>query len=173
MTVDDKGYLTLPIIGKIKCAGLTRHELETEIEKRIKDSNYIAEPQVNVRFANLCISVLGEVNRPGRYDIKRDNITILEALAMAGDLTIFGRREDVAVIREIDGKNVITKLDLRSSDIFTSPCYYLEQNDIIVVNPNKYKAATSEINQNRSFWISLASTGVAIATLIVTILNLK
>jgi polysaccharide export outer membrane protein len=173
MTVDDKGYLTLPIIGKIKCAGLTRHELETEIEKRIKDSNYIAEPQANVRFANLYISVLGEVSRPGRYDIKRDNITILEALAMAGDLTIFGRREDVAVIREIDGKNVITKLDLRSSDIFTSPCYYLEQNDIIVVNPNKYKAATSEINQNRSFWISLASTGVAVATLIVTILNLK
>lgn len=172
LTVDDKGYLTLPIIGKIKCAGLTRHELETEIEKRIKDSNYIAEPQANVRFANLCISVLGEVSRPGRYDIKRDNITILEALAMAGDLTIFGRREDVAVIREIDGKNVITKLDLRSSDIFTSPCYYLEQNDIIVVNPNKYKAATAEINQNRSFWISLASTGVAVATLIVTILNL-
>ena len=116
--------------------------------------------------------MLGEVSRPGRYDIKRDNITILEALAMAGDLTIFGRREDVAVIREIDGKNVITKLDLRSSDIFTSPCYYLEQNDIIVVNPNKYKAATAEINQNRSFWISLASTGVAVATLIVTILNL-
>jgi polysaccharide export outer membrane protein len=75
------------------------------------------------------------------------------------------------VIREIEGKNHVTTLDLRSAEVFNSPCYYLEQNDVVIVNPNKYKAATSEINQNRSFWISLASTGVAVATLIVTILN--
>ena len=171
MTVDEKGYLTLPIIGRIKCEGMTRLELAREIEERIKESNYIAEPQVNVRFANLCISVLGEVNRPGRYDIQSDKITILDALALAGDLTIFGERDNVAVIRVVDGKSVITKLDLRSSDIFTSPCYYLEQNDVVVVSPNKYKAATAEINQNRTFWISIASTGIALATLLITLIK--
>ena len=84
-------------------------------------------------------------------------------------MTIYGNRENVAVIREIDGRTIVTKLDLRSSDIFTSPCYYLEQNDVVVVSPNKYKAATAEINQNRSFWISLASTGISLATLLLTI----
>ena len=170
-TVDNRGYITLPIIGEIKCAGLTRHELATEIEKRITESNYIAEPQANVRFADLAITVIGEVNKPGRYDIKRDNISIFEALALAGDMTIYGDRAAVAVIREVDGKNVVTKLDIRSKEVFESPCYYLEQNDIIVVSPNKYKAATSEINQNRSFWISLASTSISLATLIITIIT--
>lgn len=168
-TVDNKGYITLPIIGEVKCVGLTRDELAEIIEQKIVESNYIADPHVNVRFADIYISILGEVTRPGRYDIKRDKITILEALALAGDMTIFGSREDVAVIREIDGRNVVTKLDLRSSEIFESPCYYLEQNDVVVVSPNKYKAATAEINQNRSFWISLASTGISLATLLLTI----
>ncbi|MBO5716970.1 MAG: polysaccharide export protein [Alistipes sp.] len=170
-TVDNRGYITLPIIGQVKCAGLTRQELEAEIEKRIKESNYIAEPQVNVRFADLAITIIGEVNKPGRYDIKRDNISIFEALALAGDMTIYGNREDVAVIRQIDGKSVVTKLDIRSKEVFESPCYYLEQNDIVIVSPNKYKAATAEINQNRTFWISLASTGISLATLIITIIT--
>ncbi|MBQ5737693.1 MAG: polysaccharide biosynthesis/export family protein [Alistipes sp.] len=171
ITVDTEGNIKLPIIGTVNCAGLTRMELATLIEEKIKASNYIPDPLVNVRFASTSISIIGEVNKPGRYDIKRDEINILEALALAGDLTIFGSREDVAVIREINGKNVVTKLDLRSSEIFHSPCYHLEQNDIIVVSPNKYKAATSEINQNRSFWISLASTGISLATLLLTILT--
>ncbi len=170
-TVDNKGYITMPIIGEIKCGGLTRMELATLIENKIKESKYISDPLVNVRFANLSVSIIGEVSKPGRYDIKRDKITILEALALAGDMTIFGSREDVAVIREIDGKNVVTKLDLRSGEIFNSPCYYLEQNDVVVVSPNKYKAATAEINQNRSFWISLASTGISLATLLITIIR--
>ena len=170
-TVDNEGYVTLPIIGKIKCDGMTRSELQTEIENRIKQSSYIADPQVNVRFATLQISVLGEVTRPGRFDVKSDKITILDALALAGDMTIYGNRENVAVIREIDGKNVVTKLDIRSSEIFSSPCFYLEQNDIVLVSPNKYRAASSEINQNRSFWISLASTGISFATLLMTIIT--
>ena len=170
-TVDNDGYISLPIIGNVKADGLTRNELQTEIEKKIIESNYIADPQVNVRFANLQISVMGEVTRPGRYDIKTDKVTILDALAMAGDMTIYGNRENVAVIREVDGKNIITKLDIRSSEIFTSPCFYLEQNDIVLVSPNKYRAASAEINQNRSFWISLASTGISFATLLMTIIT--
>lgn len=170
-TVNNDGYITLPIIGQVKCDGMTRAELQSEIEKKIIESNYIADPQVNVRFANLQISVLGEVTRPGRYDIKNDKVTLFDALAMAGDMTIYGNRENVAVIREIDGKNIITKLDIRSSEIFSSPCFYLEQNDIVLVSPNKYRAASAEINQNRSFWISLASTGISFATLLITIIT--
>lgn len=171
LTIDEQGYVNMPIIGKIHCAGMTREQLARAIEKHIVDNGYMSDPQVNVRFAELTISVLGEVNKPGRFSINRDQITIFEAIALAGDMTIFGKREDVAVIRECNGKNVVTKLDLRSAEIFESPCYYLEQNDVIIVSPNKYKAATSEINQNRSFWISLASTAVAVATLVITIIR--
>lgn len=84
-------------------------------------------------------------------------------------MTIYGNREDVAVIREVNGKTIITKLDLRTQDSFTSPCFYLQQNDVVIVSPNKYKAATAEINQNRSFWISLASTAISLATLVITV----
>ncbi len=172
LTISNDGYLTVPVIGDVYCVGMTRNELEAEIEKRIIEGGYLADPQVNVRFAELTISIIGEVNKPGRYDIKRDQLSVLEALALAGDLTIYGNRADVAVVREKDGKTIVTKLDLRSADIFSSPCFYLEQNDVIIVSPNKYKAATAEINQNRSFWISLASTTISLATLIITIVPL-
>lgn len=171
MTIDRGGYLDMPVIGKVKIAGLTRDEAESVIEKKIIDGGYIADPNVNVRFAELTISVVGEVNSPGRYNINKDQLTIFEALALAKDMTIYGNRENVAVIREIDGKNVVTKLDLRSSEVFDSPCYYLEQNDVIIVSPNKYRAASSEINQNRSFWISLASTGISLVTLVMSIIS--
>lgn len=173
LTIDERGYITMPILGEIECEGMTRQELAAEIERRIIEGGYLADPQVNVRFAELTISILGEVNKPGRYDIKKDQISILEALALAGDMTIYGNRSEVAVVRERDGKSIVTKLDLRSSDIFASPCYYLEQNDVVIVSPNKYKAATSEINQNRSFWISIASTTISLATLIITIIASK
>lgn len=173
ITVNSEGYITMPIIGEVQVSGLTREEAEDKIEKMIIDGEYIADPKVNVRFAELSVTILGDVAKPGRYDIKKDHLTIFEALALAGDLTIYGDRESVAVIREIDGKNIITKLDLRSQEIFLSPCFYIEQNDVIIVSPNKYKAATAEINQNRSFWISLASTGISLATLLLTIFTLS
>lgn len=169
--VDEDGYISLPVLGKIKAAGLTRDELETKIEKELIDGGYISDAKVNVRLVDFTISIIGEVNAPGRYDIDKDMITIFDALALAKDMTIYGSREDVAVIREKDGKRYVTKLDLRSDEVFHSPCYYLEQNDIIIVSPNKYKAATAEINQNRSFWISLASTAISLATLLLTILR--
>ena len=173
LTVDEQGYLTMPILGEIECAGMTRQELAQDIERRIIEGGYLSDPQANVRFAELTISIIGEVNRPGRYDIKKDQISILEALALAGDMTIYGNRSEVAVVREKDGKSIVTKLDLRSGDVFASPCYYLEQNDVVIVSPNKYKAATSEINQNRTFWISIASTTISLATLIITLVSAK
>lgn len=168
-TVGEDGYIDMPILGRIECVGLTREQLASKITKLIIDGGYIADPKVNVSFSQLSISVIGEVSAPGHFSIQRDKITIFDALAMAKDLTIYGDRENVAVIREKDGKRIITKLDLRSAEIFNSPCYYLEQNDIVIVSPNKYRAATSEINQNRSFWISLTSTAISLATLAITI----
>lgn len=173
LTVDSKGYIALPVIGKVKVGGLTREEAEAKIEKMIIDGEYIADPKVNVRFANLTVSIIGEVTKPGRYNINKDQLTIFEALALAGDMTIYGNREDVAIIREKEGKSIVTKLDLRSQDIFSSPYFYIEQNDVIIVSPNKYKAATAEINQNRSFWISLTSTAISLATLVITILTVS
>ena len=170
LTVDSQGYITMPIIGRVECGGMTREELARSIERLISEGGYIQDPSVNVRFASLTLSVVGEVNRPGRYDINKDKMTIFEALALAGDMTIHGKRDDVMVIREIEGKNHVTTLDLRSAEVFNSPCYYLEQNDVVIVNPNKYKAATSEINQNRSFWISLTSTAISLATFLTVIL---
>lgn len=170
LTVDSEGYITMPIIGRVECAGMTREELARDIERLIREGGYIQDPSVNVRFASLTLSVVGEVNKPGRYDIKRDKLTIFEALALAGDMTIYGNRNDVLVVRESDGKNIVTTLDLRSAEVFNSPCYYMEQNDVVIVNPNKYKAATSEINQNRSFWISLTSTAISLATFLTVIL---
>lgn len=169
-TVDSEGYVTMPILGKIKCSGMTREQLAKHIEALISEGGYIQDPNVNVRFASLTLSIVGEVNKPGRYDIRKDQITIFEALALAGDMTIYGNRNDVVVIREKDNKNIVTTLDLRSPEVFNSPCYYLEQNDVVIVNPNKYKAATSEINQNRSFWISLTSTAISLATFLTVIL---
>ena len=169
--VDTNGDIDFPILGKLHVAGLTRLQLTDMIKQCLIDEDLIKDPIVTVQFLNYKVSVMGEVNRPGSFNISGDRITLLEALSMAGDLTIYGRRDRVAVIREKDGKRTILMHDLRSSDIFNSPCYYLQQNDIVYVEPNKAKAGQSEINQNKSVgvWLSAASILVSIASLIVTL----
>lgn len=168
LTLDEQARLHMPIIGVVVCAGKTRSQAAREIETKIKESGYLTDPSVNIQFADLYFSVIGEVNHPGRFEIVTDRVSLFDALSMAGDLTIFGQRKDVTVIREEDGQRTSTQLDLTSQDIFTSPYFYLQQNDVVYVKPNKYKAQTGEYNQNRSFYISLASTAIAVATLIVT-----
>ena len=168
-TVDEKGMLQMPVLGELKVEGLTRGELAKLIADEIIQGGYIKDPTVNVQFADMKISVLGEVVRAGSYAVTHDKMTIFDALALAGDMTVFGQRNDVMVYREVDGVRTINYLDLTSKDIFTSPAFYIKQNDVIYVKPNKYKAQSGEINQNRSFYISLASTAIAVATLIVTI----
>ncbi|WP_295936628.1 polysaccharide biosynthesis/export family protein [uncultured Alistipes sp.] len=168
-TVDENGMLDMPVIGKVECKGKTRSELAQAIANKIIEGGYINDPTINVQFADMKISVIGEVVRPGQYDVTRDKISIFDALAMAGDLTIYGIRADVAVAREVNGIRTIEYLDLTSKEIFNSPAFYIQQNDVIYVKPNKYKAQTGEISQNRSFYISLASTAISVATLIVTL----
>ena len=158
--VDTNGDIDFPILGKIHVAGLSRLELRDLIKEKLISGDYIKDPVVTVQFLNYKVSVMGEVARPGS-----------EALSMAGDLTIYGRRDRVAVIREENGKRTILFHDLRSSEIFTSPCYYLQQNDIVYVEPNKAKAGQRDINQNNSVsvWLSAVSVLAAVASLLVTV----
>ncbi len=172
-TVDGNGNLFIPIIGNVYCVGKTRHELATEIADKIVKGGYINDPSVNIQFADMKISVLGEVTRPGHFDITRDKVSILEALAMAGDMTIYGNRENVSVVRNENGESKIYQINLLKADSFSSPGFYLQSNDVVYVQPNRYKAATAEINQNRSFWISIVSTLISAATLVISIMALK
>lgn len=171
--VDANGDINFPILGKIHVEGLTRLQLTDLIRQRLIDEDLIKDPIVTVQFLNFKVSVMGEVGRPGSFSISGDRVTLLEALSMAGDLTIYGRRDRVAVIREKDGRRTILFHDLRSSDIFESPCYYLQQNDIVYVEPNKARAGQSGINQNNSanVWLSAVSILASVASLIATVVK--
>ena len=168
--VDQNGDIDFPILGKIHVEGLTRMQVTELIKQKLMSEDLIKDPIVTVQFLNFKVSVMGEVTRPGTFDISGDRITLLDALSMAGDLTIYGRRDRVAVIREKDGKRRILYHDLRSSDIFQSPCYYLQQNDIVYVEPNKAKTGQSRINSNNSVgvWLSAVSVLASITSLMVT-----
>ena len=166
--VDTNGNIDFPILGEIHVEGLTRMQLTELIKNKLIEGDLIKDPIVTVQFLNFKISVMGEVGRPGSFTLSGDRITLLEALSMAGDLTIYGRRDRVGVIRENNGKRTILFHDLRSADICNSPCYYLQQNDIVYVEPNKAKSGQSSINQNNSIgvWVSVISLLTTIAVLI-------
>nr|WP_129733991.1 polysaccharide biosynthesis/export family protein [Parabacteroides goldsteinii] len=166
--VDTNGDIDFPILGKIHVEGLTRMQLTELVKTKLIEGDLIKDPIVTVQFLNFKVSVMGEVGRPGSFTISGDRITLLEALSMAGDLTIYGRRDRVGVIRENNGKRTILFHDLRSAEIFNSPCYYLQQNDIVYVEPNKAKSGQSGINQNNTIgvWVSVISLLTTIAVLI-------
>lgn len=166
--VDANGNINYPVLGSIPVVGLTRMELVSLLQRKLIDGGYISDPVVTVKFLNFKISVLGEVNRSGTFNVVSDRVSLFDALSMAGDLTIYGKRENVKVIRENNQEREIYSLDLRSSDIFDSPAYYLRQNDIVYIEPNRIKAGQSGINQNNSIgvWISVASFLTTLGVLI-------
>lgn len=172
-SVDNSGNIDFPVLGTIHAAGLTRWQLQDLIQKKIIDSGVILDPIVTVEFLNFKISVMGEVNNPGTYNVTGDKITLFGALSLASDLTIYGRRDNVTVIREKNGKRDIYKVDLRDREVFNSPAYYLQQNDVVYVYPNSVRAGQSTINENYfksgAFWISLSSVAITIANLILTL----
>lgn len=172
-TVDEQGNLYMPIIGNIHCAGKTRTELAADIANRIIEGGYIADAAVNIQFADMKIFVMGEVTRAGQFDITRDQITLFEVLAMAGDMTIYGNRENVTVVRKEGGQTKTYVVNLLDSSCFASPAYYLQQGDVVYVQPKKQRAASGEVNQNRSFWVSIVSTLISAVSLIVTITKLN
>ena len=172
--VDNAGDIEFPMLGIIHVAGLTRWELQDMIKERIVSEGIILDPIITVEYMNFRISVMGEVNSPGTYSVTGDKITLLGALSLAKDLTIYGRRDNVTVIREQNGQRSVYKVDLRkSSSLFDSPAYYLQQNDVIYVYPNSVRAGQSTINENYfksgAFWISLSSVAVTVANLILTL----
>lgn len=168
--VDNNGEINFPVLGRLKVGGMTKREAENLIKERLKPYVVNEEPIVTVRMVNYKIAVLGEVNRPGMFTISNEKVNILEALAMAGDMTIYGVRDDVKLIREReDGKREIIKLNLTNAAIVTSPYYYLEQNDIIYVKPNKMKAKNADIGTTTSLWLTSVSILVSVASLLATI----
>ena len=153
--VDKNGAIDFPVLGQIQLGGLTK----TEIVKHLKDKlvQYIKNPIVNIRIMNYKVTVQGEVTRPGSYPINSERVTVVEALSMAGDLTIYGKRNNIVVVREVQGKKTIGRIDLTKADFINSPYYYLSQNDLVYVEPNKAKSSSSTFNQNTTVWISIAS----------------
>lgn len=171
--VDVEGYINFPQLGRIPVEGKTRKELADYITKELKQNNYLQDPVVTVTFQNFKVSVLGEVKNPKVINVKSDRITVLEALAEAGDLGIQAKRDRIALIREAEGKRTVHYLDLRSSDLLQSPYYYLQQNDVVYVEPNNARTIQNRSTQVTSVgtWVSVFSSIMSVTTLIVTLLR--
>jgi polysaccharide export outer membrane protein len=161
--VDTNGEIEFPVLGKIKIGGLTRDE-SIDLLKSKLSPDYIKEPNVNIRISNYKISVMGDVQRPGSYNVPNERITILDALALAGDINISGQRNNILIIREEENKKVQYKVDLLSNNIFTSPVYYLQQNDVVYVEPNYARIQSASANSNTSLVISISSVLIALLT---------
>lgn len=160
--VNTDGDIVFPVLGRIKAAGKTCSQLATDIEQEIIKEGYIKDPAVSLRLMNFKFSVLGEVTKPGSYEIKGERLTLLEALSKAGDLNMDGNR-DIYIIRENDGKRIASKIDLRDSNLFQSPYYYIQQNDVIYVTPSDRKINTrSEQLQMYPYLISGTSIALVI-----------
>ncbi len=168
--VDNDGYIKFPVIGKMKVLNMTKNEVEQLITNRLADYIKNEIPTVTMSWLNYKYSVLGEVNRPNQYTSEAGKVNIFEALSAAGDMTIYGRRDNVKLIREgNDGKRNIVELDLTQSDIISSPYYYLQQNDIVYVEPNKARAKSSNISSATTIWLSVTSILLSAAALVVNI----
>lgn len=165
--VDREGYIDMPSLGRVKAAGLTVQQLKDSIS--LKSLKYITDPIVNIRYLNFRFTLLGEVARPGTFVIAHEQVTLLQALGMAGDITSYGNREKILIIRETDGQQVFQYIDLLSQDIFKSPYFYLQKNDIIYVEP--MQAKTASVADPASKVLPYVSVLVTFTTLIVTILR--
>lgn len=161
--VDKEGNIEFPVLGTINIGGQTKVKIVENLKERLKE--YLKDPIVNVRIMNFKVSVQGEVNRPGLVTATSERLTLPEALSLAGDLTIYGKRHNIIVIRENQGKKEVKRIDLTKSDFINSPYYYLRQNDLIYVEPNNAKASSSTFNQNIPVWISLSSVILSLVLL--------
>jgi polysaccharide export outer membrane protein len=163
--VSQDGNIKFPVLGKLKAAGLTKKQLEDEIANILNEKKLLIDPIVNVRFLNFRVTVLGEVARPTTINVSNEKISVLEALGLAGDLTIYGKRENVLLIREDGTKKIIKRLDLNSEKMLTSPYYYLKTNDIVYVEPNTAKIASTSRTQQL---LPIVLSGLSFVAIIVT-----
>ena len=175
-TVDSKGDIDFPVLGMLHIEGMTRTELSGYIKGELMGRDLVKDPTVIVDFLSTGVDVLGEVKNPGRYDINKDNITILEAISLAGDLNITGQRENVKVIRTENGKLLTYKIDLTDSkSVASSPAYYLQQGDVVYVEPTDMHKRATTVNGNNAlsvgFWISVASLLTSVVTTLAVFIN--
>ena len=167
--VDKNGEIDFPVLGKIKVLDLTKDELEASLKRSL--SSILKDPPiVTIRMLNFKVSVTGEVSRPGQYSVSKDRINVIEALALAGDMTLYGERDKVRIMREMpDGELKIVYLDISREDVVTSPYFYLKQNDVIYVQPNKARARSADIGSQTSILISVGSMLLTLANLVILI----
>ena len=170
--VDKNGMIDFPVIGRIEVGGKTKSEVESIIKNLIYPKYITENPIITIRITNFKVSVMGEVARPNVYTIENERANILDALTMAGDLTIYGKRENVLLIRQdANGKKTTIRLNLQDKNLLLSDYYQLQQNDVIYVEPNKSKGNTSRITQNETIWFSVLGSLLSVATLLITILK--
>jgi polysaccharide biosynthesis/export protein len=174
-TVDTDGYINFPVLGKILVKDKTMQELTAYLEKRISES--VDNPIVNIKIDNFKVSVIGEVTRPGSFTVYSDRISLLDALGMAGDLTIYGDRQDLRLVRDVNGKKEVIKIDLTKTNLIDSPYFYLQQNDVVYVSPNDKKKKSSRYSQTEQYNLSFVSTIVSsvsvLTSLVISIIALK
>lgn len=167
--VDKEGEIDFPVIGKLKVSGLSPEELRVLLRDKL--SEYLKDPIINIRLRNFTITVLGEVNRPGTYPVNGERITIMEALGLAGDLTIKGKRENIMVIRDFDGTKVYHRINLKRKEALSSPVYYLTQNDVVYVEPNQSAITASALDNRATIAVSVASLLITSTILLITRTN--
>jgi polysaccharide export outer membrane protein len=167
--VNANGMIDFPVLGKLNVAGLTRSEVLQLFKDKI--SKYIKNPIINLRIMNFKVSVQGEVTLPGTYNVPSERITLIEAISMAKDLTIYGKRDNILVIREVNGVKSYNRVDITKADFINSPFYYLAQNDVVYVEPNKTRINGAAVGTNTGVIISISSLLITVITLIVTASN--
>lgn len=164
--VDANGFIDFPILGKLKISGLTRSEVLKILQDKV--AVFIKNPIINLRIMNFKYSVQGEVTSPGTYNVASERITLIEALSKAGDLTIYGKRNSILIIREIDGVKSYNRVDITKAGFINSPFYYLAQNDVVYVEPNKSRINAAAVGPNTGVIISVSSLLITLITLIIT-----
>jgi polysaccharide biosynthesis/export protein len=172
--VNNEGNINFPVFGKLKVAGLTRKELELLLLEKLAPAFSKEKPIITITFINYSVNILGEVQKPGKYETTNDRLTIFEGLALAGDLTIYGRRDNVKVLREYgDGSKEYITMNLNDKKIIYSPAYYLEQNDVVYVEPNKSRSKSSNYGAAESYGITSLSVLLTLTSLVFTVFNIK
>jgi polysaccharide export outer membrane protein len=165
--VDERGFINFPILGEIQLAGLTKAEATETLAAKLNE--HVKRPIVSIRFLNFKVTVLGEVNRPSSFNIHSDNVNIFEALGLAGDMTVYGKRENVLLIREKENIRTTARLNLNDKEILNSPYFYLQQNDIIYVEPDEAKASQTNVKRsNTQFGVTIAASIISVVTLLLT-----
>ena len=167
--VDNEGFIYFPVLGKLYIKGMTLAQLRADLEKRLLA--YLSDPLVSIKQLNFNITVLGEVKKPGQYTNPSDKITVLQALGLAGDMTDYGNRTNVKLIREIDGVSKTFTIDFTNKNITNSPYYYMQQNDVLYIEPDLIKKKTANIDPNRNLAFQIGGIALGVASILISLLK--